>query len=91
MNEIDTSIEREAISFFPNLSYVNLKSLEIKFTISGPTFKIQLSVFKEVTPEELLHLLQEFSQTKTKFRHTIYSKFESGLELVQGNARNEWV
>ena len=60
MSEVDSGIEKETISFYPDKTNRNYKNIEIKYTISGSTFKLQLPVFNEVTPEEFLHFIHEF-------------------------------
>ena len=91
MNESDAGIEKESIPFIPTYQLSNVKTLEIKFAISGSSFKTQLPIFREGSPEEFLNFLYEFSQAKTKLGYTTHSKLESGFEqLLQGNARNEW-
>ena len=39
MNELDTRIEKGAISFVPSHSSTSTKTLEIKFALSGISFK----------------------------------------------------
>ena len=91
MNEVDTGIERETIPFYSTKSEGNPKFLEIKYTLSGSTFKLQLPIFKEGSPEDFLHFLHEFTQARAKLGYTNAQKLESGLEqLLQGNARQEW-
>ena len=91
MSELDTGIERETIPFYSTKSETNIKFLEIKYTLSGSTFKLQLPIFKEGSPEEFLHFLHEFTQARNKLGYTNAQKLESGLEqLLQGNARQEW-
>ena len=91
MNDTDTGIEKEAIPFQISENKQTPKTLEIKYTISGSTFKTQLPVFNGGTAEEFLHFLNEFQQARTKLGYTNYQKLESGLEqLLQGTARNEW-
>ena len=90
MNEIDTGIKKESIPFIPTYKLSNAKFLEIKFAISGSSFKTQLPIFQEGSPEEFLNFLNEFLQAKSKLGYTTYNKLESGFEqLLQGNARNE--
>ena len=91
MNENDLGIEKETISFYPNQESKPPMTLEIKFTLSGSSFKTQLPVFREGNSEELLHILYKFDQAKNKLGYTSHQKLESGLEkLLQGNTRNEW-
>ena len=91
MSELDTGIERETIPFYSTKTETNTKFLEIKYTLSGSTFKLQLPIFKEGLPEEFLHFLHEFTQARNKLGYTNAQKLESGLEqLLQGNARQEW-
>ena len=91
MSEVDSGIEKETISFYPDKTNRNYKNIEINYTISGSTFKLQLPVFNEGTPEEFLHFIHEFEQAKGKLSYNSAQKLESGLEqLLQGNASNEW-
>ena len=91
MNETDTGIEKESIPFVPTYDLSNIKTLEIKFAISGSSFKTQFPIFREGTPEEFLNFLYKFSQAKSKLGYTTHSKLESGFkQLLQGNARNKW-
>ena len=92
MNESDTGLEKETIPFTLPTTATQAKTLEVKYTISGSTFKTQLPTFKEGTAEELLHFINEFQQARNKFGYTTYQKLESGLEqLLQGNAHHEWI
>ena len=91
MNEPDTGIQKEAISFFPSYLSITIKTLEIKFTLSESILKTQPPVFKEGIPEEFLYYIHEFSSAKAKIGHTTYPKLRSGREqLLQGNTCNEW-
>ena len=91
MSELDTGIERETIPFYPIKSERDIKTLEIKYTLSGSTFKLQLPIFKEGSPKEFLHFVHEFTQAKNKLGYSSSQKLESGLEqLLQGNAHQEW-
>ena len=59
--------------------------------MSGSTFKLQLPVFNEGTPEEFLHFIHEFEQAKGKLGYNSGQNLESGLEqLLQRNAINKW-
>ena len=90
MSETDAGIEKESIPFGPPLDLSSVKTLEIKFSLSGTTFKAQLPIFREGAPEEFLNFLYEFSQAKTKLGYTTHVKLESGFEqLLLGNVRNE--
>ena len=64
MSELDTGIGRENIPFYPIKSERDVKTLDIKYTLSGSTFKLQLPIFKEGSPEEFLHFVHEFTQAK---------------------------
>ena len=87
MNEMDAGIEKESIPFGPPLNLSTIKTLEIKFSLSGSTFKTQLPIFWEGSPEEFLNFLYEFTQAKSK----PHVKLESGFEqLLLGNAQNAW-
>ena len=91
MIDNELGIEKESISFYVNSESKNIKTLEIKYTLSGSSFKTQLPIFREGNAEEVLNFLYEFNQAKTKLGYTNHQKLESGLEqLLQGNARNEW-
>ena len=91
MKDADTGIEKEIISFIPSYDKSKTKYMEIKYTLSNSTFKTQLPIFMEGSPEELLHFLYEFNQAKTKLGYSTYQKLDSGFEqILQGNARNEW-
>ena len=91
MNESDSGIEKEIISFYPDKEKKHPKTIEIKYTISGSTFKLQLPVFNEGSAEEFLHFIHEFLEAKSKLGYNTVQKLESGLEQVlQGNARQEW-
>ena len=90
MNDTDTGIEKETIPFLYNKDS-DPKTIEVKYTISGSTFKTHLPTFKEGSAEQMLHFLYEFNQAKNKLGYTTYQKLESGIEqLLQGSARNEW-
>ena len=92
MNESDAGIEKESIPFIPTYELSNVKTLEIKFAISGSSFKTQLPIFREGSPEEFLNFLYEFTQATTKFGYTTHVKLESGFEqLLLGNARNKLI
>ena len=91
MSELDAGIERETIPFYLTKTDKDLKTLEIKYTLSNSLFKLQLPIFKEGTPEEFLHFIHKFTQAKSKLGYNSSQKLESGLEqLLQGNARQEW-
>ena len=91
MSELDTGIERETIPFYSTKSEGDTKSLEIKYSISGSTFKLQLPIFKEGLTEDFLNFIHKFTQAKNKLGYGNGQKLESGLEqLLQGNARQEW-
>ena len=64
MSELDTGIERETIPFYPTKAERDSKSLEIKYSLSGSTFKLQLPIFKEGSPEDFLHFIYEFTGTE---------------------------
>ena len=90
MNDLDTGIEKETISFYPSNPTVT-KTIEIKFSLSGSSFKLQLPVFKQGNADDFLHFLHEFHEAKGKLGYNTCPKLESGLEqLLQGNVRNEW-
>ncbi len=91
MNETDTGIKKEAIPFSIPANTPTPKTLEVKYTISGSTFKTQLPLFKGGTAEELLHFLGKFQQAHQKLGYATHQKLESGLEqLLQVTARKEW-
>ena len=92
MNESDSGIEKETIPFYPDKdNKTTTKTIEIKYSISGSTFKLQLPVFNEGTAEDFLHFINEFLEAKTKLGYGTCQKLESGLEqILQGNARQEW-
>ena len=91
MNESDTGIEKEVIPFALPSTLSQHKTVKVKYTISGTTFKTQLPIFKEGTSQELLHFVNEFQQAKIKLGYTTYQKLESGFEqLLQGIACHEW-
>ena len=55
MNEAETGIEKELISFFAKVDTSKSKYLEVKYVISGSTFNTQLPFFllrsfRESTP-----------------------------------------
>ena len=90
MNEQDTGIEKETISFYP-METSAPKAIEIKFTLSGSSFKIQLPILNQSNAEDFFHFLHEFDSAKTKLGCNTCPKLESGVEqLLQGNAKNEW-
>lgn len=91
MNETNTGIEKEAISFLAPTPTTQPKTLEVKYEITGSTFKTQLPIFKSGTAEEFLHFLHDFNQARQRLGYSSYQKLESGIEqLLQGTARNEW-
>ena len=68
-----------------------MNTVEIKYTISGSSFKTQMPIFQDGYAEDLLHFLYEFNQAKTKLGYTTGPKLESGIEQVlKGTARHEW-
>ena len=90
MNKSDSGIEKEIIPFYPEKESKTPKTIEIKYSISGTTFKLQLPVFNEGTAEEFLHFINEFMEAKLKLGYGTCQKLESGLEqILQGNARQE--
>ena len=92
MSEIDTGVEKESISFESPQDLSTMKTMEIKFSLSGTNFKTQLPIFREGNAEEFLNFINEFNQAKTKLGYTNHLKLESGFEqLLLGNARNEWI
>ena len=93
MNETDTGIEKESIPFGPPQNLSTVKTLEIQFSLSRTTFKTQLPIFCEGSPEEFLNFLNELSQAKAKAKlgYNNHLKLESGFEqLLLGNACNKW-
>ena len=42
----DTGIEKETLSFYPTHTENEIKTIEIKYTLSGSSFKLQLPTFK---------------------------------------------
>ena len=74
MSEADTGIEKETIAFYPSTTITEPKTVEIKFTLSGSSFKIQLPTFKQGTAEEFLHFLHKFSEAKTKLGYNTCPK-----------------
>ena len=64
--DTNPGIEKESISFLPSDKITKPPYIEVKYTISGSTFKIQLPIFKGDTVEEFLHFLNEFNKTKAK-------------------------
>ena len=80
MNKSELGIEKESISVSPSQDSKTTKTLEIKFTLAGSYFKIQLPIFHEGSAEDLLHFLCEFNQAKNKLRYTTHQKLESDLE-----------
>ena len=78
MNETDTGIEKETITFYPSTPNTESKTVEIKFTLSGSALKIQLPTFKQGNAEEFLHFLHEFSEAKSKLGCNSCQKLESG-------------
>ena len=90
MSKSDTRIEKESIPFVPTHDLSNIKTLEIKFTLPGSSFKTQLPIFREGTLEEVLNFLCKVSQAKSKLGYTSHQKLESVFEqLLQGNAQNK--
>ena len=53
MNNTVIGIEKEAIPFTLPANEVQPKTLEVKYTLSGSIFKMQLPIFKEGSAEEL--------------------------------------
>ena len=90
MADMDLGIEKETINFYPNQTQAEIKTIKIKFTLSGSSFKLQILIFKQGNSEEFLHFIHGFMQTKSKLGYNTCQKPESGHEkLLQGNARNE--
>ena len=91
MNDNDTGLEKETITFYRSNQENEPKYVEVKFTLTGSAFKIRLPTFKQGNAEEFLHFLHEFSEAKTKLGYNSCQKLESGFEqLLQGNVRYEW-
>lgn len=91
MNDTVIRIEKEAIPFTLPANEVQLKTLEVKYTLSGSIFKMQQPIFKEGSAEELLHFLFKINQAQQKLGVTTSQKLESGIEqLLQGSAHNMW-
>lgn len=89
MKDAYTGIKKEAVPFIPSYDTRQTKYVEIKYTLSGSSFKTQLPIFMEGAPEQLLHFIHEFNQAKSKLGYNNYQKLESGLEqILQGNAQN---
>ena len=89
--ESEQGIEREAIPFLPLSDKQKTYFLEVKYTISNASFKIQLPIFCGGSAKEFLQFLYEFEQAKSKLGYTTYQKLGSGLEqLLQGTAEGEW-
>jgi len=70
MYEADTGIEKETISFYSESAKTQGKTLEVKYAISGSSFKTQLPIFQDRNAEEFLHFLYEFEQAKNKLGYT---------------------
>ena len=91
MADTNSGIEKETIPFYSNQGEKDTKTIEIKYTLSGSYFKLQLPIFKQGNAEESLHFIHKFLQAKTKLGYNTCAKLESGLEqLLQGNSRQEW-
>ena len=89
MNDLDTGIEKETISFYPSNPTVT-KAIKIKFSLSGSSFKLQLPVFKQGNAEDFMHFLHKFHEAKGNLGYNTCLKLESGLKhLRQGNSHNE--
>ena len=87
----DTGIEKEIIAFYPNQTEDDAKTIEIKYSLSGSSFKLQLPTFKQGNAEKFLHFIHEFMQARNKLGYNTCQKLESGLkQLLQGDARNKW-
>ena len=90
-SDADTGIEKETISFLSFITKEKTPTMEIKYEISGSSFKTQLPIFQDGDAEDFLHFLFEFNQAKVKLGYTSGSKLESGIEqLLKGTARHEW-
>ena len=90
MAENDSGIEKETIAFYPNQEERETKIIDIKYTLSGNSFKLQLPVFKQGNAKEFLHFLHEFLQAKTKLGYNAYAKLGVLEQLLQGNTRQGW-
>ena len=91
MNNADSGIEKEAISFGPVPDAQHQKTFEVKYSIVGSSFKTQLSIFNDGNAEELLYFLFEIKQAQTRLGYNTYQKLESGIkQLLKGTARNKW-
>ena len=90
MNEQDTGIKKETISFYP-METTTSKTVEIKFTLSGSSFKLQLLIFNQDNAQDFLHFLHEFNEARTKLGYNTCPKLESGLKhFLQVNDKNKW-
>ena len=91
MNDNDTGLKKETITFYCSNQENKPKYVGVKFTLAGSAFKIRLPTFKQGNAEEFLHFLHQFSEAKTKLGYNSCQKLESGFEqLLQRNARYEW-
>ena len=91
MTKNNSGIEKETIAFYLNQDEKDVKTIKIKFSLSGSSFKLQLPIFKQDYAEEFLHFLHKFYQVRNKLGYNTCAKLESGLEqLLQGNARQGW-
>lgn len=89
--DTDHGIEKEAIPFHPSGETTKSQFIEVKYTISGSSFKTQSTIFCGSTNKEFLRFLNKFSNAKGKLAYTMYQKLESGIEqLLQGTANVEW-
>ena len=89
--DTDHSIEKEAIPFYPSGETTKSQFIEVKYMISGSSFKTQLPIFRGGTAKEFLLFLNEFNNAKGKLACTNYQKLESDIEqLLQGTAKVEW-
>ena len=81
MNEQDIGIKKETISFYP-METTTPKTVKIKVTLSGSSFKLQLPIFNQGNAEDFLYFLHEFNEARTKLGYNICPKLESGLKQL---------
>ena len=92
--DTDHDIEKEAtIPSYPSVETTKPSFIEVKYTISASSFKMELTILKGGCAEEfLLRSLYEFNNAKFKLLgYTNYQKLESGIEhLLPNTSKDEW-
>ena len=67
MNESDIGIKKEVIFFLSNQTASSTIILEMKFTLTGSSFKTEFRIFLKANPDELLHFYMSLTEQKVNW------------------------